>query len=49
MKTMEKQPAPWQRRGLLDLMSRRRRDPGGDLPFDPDEDPPQEDGEEPMP
>ncbi len=31
-------------RGLTDLL-RRRRDPGGDLPFDPDAEPPMEDGE----
>ena len=31
-------------RSLTDLL-RRRRDPGGDLPFDPDAEPPMEDGE----
>ncbi len=30
-------------RGLTDLL-RRRRDPSGDLPFDPDAEPPMEDG-----
>ena len=30
-------------RGLTDLL-RRRRDPAGDLPFDPDAEPPMEDG-----
>ena len=39
-------PAPWQRRGLTDLMRRRRRDPSGDIPFDPEEEDPEEDGED---
>ncbi|MBR0227195.1 MAG: hypothetical protein IJQ62_02480 [Clostridia bacterium] len=30
-------------RGLTELL-RRRRDPAGDLPFDPDAEPPMEDG-----
>ena len=32
-------------RSLTDLL-RRRRDPSGDLPFDPDAEPPMEEGEE---
>ena len=32
-------------RSLTDLL-RRRRDPAGDLPFDPDAEPPMEEGEE---
>ena len=40
---MEKQEDFRQRQALIDLM-RRRRDPGGDLPFDPDAgEPPEED------
>lgn len=45
MKTMEKKPKAWQRQGLTDMMRRRRRDPAGDLPFDPDEEESMEDGE----
>ena len=43
---MEKRTAPWQRRGLTELMRSRRRDPAGDIPFDPEEEPPMEDGED---
>jgi hypothetical protein len=40
---MEKRENSHSARGLTDLL-RRRRDPAGDLPFDPDADPPMEDG-----
>ncbi len=43
-KTMEKQDRVRNTRSLTDLL-RRRRDPSGDLPFDPDAEPPMEDGE----
>ena len=43
---MEKQEKRPHRQGLTDML-RRRRDPGGDLPFDPDGDEPLEDGETP--
>ncbi len=42
---MEIQETARNTRGLTDLL-RRRRDPSGDLPFDPDAEPPMEDGEE---
>ena len=32
---MEKRSAPFERQGIMDIM-RRRRDPYGDQPFDPD-------------
>ena len=32
---MEKRSAPFERQGIMDMM-RRRRDPCGDQPFDPD-------------
>ena len=32
---MEKRSAPFERQGIMDIM-RRRRDPCGDQPFDPD-------------
>ncbi len=40
---MEKRENAHSARGLTDLL-RRRRDPAGDLPFDPDAEPPMEDG-----
>lgn len=40
---MEKHENAHSARGLTDLL-RRRRDPAGDLPFDPDAEPPMEDG-----
>ena len=42
---MEKQETQRNTRGMTDLL-RRRRDPAGDLLFDPDAEPPMEDGEE---
>ena len=42
---MEKQDAANRSRSLTELL-RRRRDPSGDLPFDPDAEPPMEEGEE---
>ncbi len=41
---MEKKEVFWKRQSLTDLL-RRRRDPGGDLPFDPDGEEEQEEGE----
>ena len=41
---MENQRAAQNARSLTDLL-RRRRDPAGDLPFDPDAEPPMEEGE----
>ena len=41
---MEKQETVRNSRSLTELL-RRRRDPAGDLPFDPDAEPPMEDGE----
>ena len=43
---METQGAAQNSRSLTDLL-RRRRDPAGDLPFDPDAEPPMEEGEAP--
>lgn len=43
---MENQKNARNTRSLTDLL-RRRRDPAGDLPFDPDAEPPMEEGEEP--
>ena len=43
---METQGAAQNARSLTDLL-RRRRDPAGDLPFDPDAEPPMEEGETP--
>ena len=40
---MENQRAEQNARSLTDLL-RRRRDPAGDLPFDPDAEPPMEEG-----
>ena len=40
---MERQETAHSARSLTDLL-RRRRDPAGDLPFDPDAEPPMEDG-----
>ena len=40
---MENQRAAQNARSLTDLL-RRRRDPAGDLPFDPDAEPPMEEG-----
>ena len=40
---MERQETARVARSLTDLL-RRRRDPAGDLPFDPDAEPPMEDG-----
>ena len=42
---MEKKETFRDSRSLTDLL-RHRRDPEGDLPFDPDAEPPMEDGEE---
>ncbi len=42
---MEKQETFRNSRSLTDLL-RHRRDPAGDLPFDPDAELPMEDGEE---
>ena len=42
---METQGAVQNTRSLTDLL-RHRRDPSGDLPFDPDAEPPMEEGEE---
>ena len=36
---MEKQEKFWQRQSLMDMMRRKRRDPAGAVPFDPDEEP----------
>ncbi len=41
---MEKQNAARNTRGLTDML-RRRADPSGDLPFDPDAELPMEEGE----
>ena len=41
---MEKRERARNTGSLTDLL-RRSRDPAGDLPFDPDEEPPMEDGE----
>ena len=41
---MENQRTAQSTRSLTDLL-RRRRDPAGDLPFDPDAEPPMEEGE----
>ena len=41
---MEKQETVRNTRGLTELL-RRRGDPSGDLPFDPDAEPPMEEGE----
>ena len=43
---METQRTVQNARSLTDLL-RRRRDPSGDLPFDPDAEPPMEEGEAP--
>ena len=40
---MEKRETAQSARSLTDLL-RHRRDPAGDLPFDPDAEPPMEDG-----
>ena len=40
---MEKRENAHSARSLTDML-RRRRDPAGDLPFDPDAEPPMEDG-----
>jgi len=44
---MEKQEKLWQRQSLMDMMRRKRHDPAGDVPFDPDEEPEAEDGKAP--
>ena len=41
---MENQETARRARSLTDML-RRRRDPSGDIPFDPDGEPPMEDGE----
>ena len=44
---MEKKADLWQRQSLVNLLRQKRRDPAGDLPFDPDEEDPAEDGDAP--
>ncbi len=44
---MENQEKLWQRQSLMDMMRRKHRDPAGDVPFDPDEEPEEEDGKAP--
>ena len=43
---MEKKPSVRQRQSLMEMMRRQRRDPSGDLPFDPDEEEDMEDEED---